>query len=127
MGVRLPLADSLGNGVRACDGVGHQHDQVGRLALLINARRSRVATAGKTTARSRMEPSVNRGGGLLRLVRSGRALVFNCDFRLHSCVALLTSGRPLAEQAGRAGRDHPCPLRVIVDGFEMSRGVTVAR
>jgi hypothetical protein len=32
-----PLADSLGNGGRACDEVGHQHDHVGRLALLINA------------------------------------------------------------------------------------------
>jgi hypothetical protein len=55
--------------VRARDNVDHQHDHVGRLALLIHASTSSVAAAGETTAPSRMEQSVDVGRALLQLVQ----------------------------------------------------------
>ncbi len=89
--------------------------EVAEGALLEDAWRSSVASAGETTApSSRMEQSVDVGGALLQLVPSSSQLDVDPEFRFDPARRMLPS-RP--STTGQAGRGLPLTL-----AMQASRG-----
>ena len=68
--------------------------------------RSSLATASETAARSRMEPSVNRGGGLLLLVPTSSVLALASRFRNPLVKAAVAARALSVETELRSGPDE---------------------